>query len=177
MTGSALSRITVEQGDITRFDVDMIVNAANAALSGGGGVDGAIHEAAGEELLETCLALGSCKPGDAKVTPGFKLKARYVAHAVGPVWRGGEQGEAELLASCYRRSLELARAHGCHSIAFPAISTGAYRYPLLAAARVAVRTILADIGENDLPQRVTLVCFNEHTSRAYERALDEARAS
>jgi O-acetyl-ADP-ribose deacetylase len=175
MTDSALGRVAVELGDITRCDVDIIVNAANAALCGGGGVDGAIHEAAGDDLLEACLALGSCKPGEAKITPGFKLKARYIAHAVGPVWRGGEHGEAALLASCYRRSLELARDHNCETIAFPAISTGAYRYPLLSAARIAVRTVLKDLAENNLPKRVILICFDNHTRRAYERALNEAR--
>lgn len=175
MTGAPLHRVSVETGDITRFDVDMIVNAANSALSGGGGVDGAIHDAAGEELLEACLALGSCRPGDAKVTPGFKLKARFVAHAVGPVWRGGEHDERQQLASCYKRSLGLARDHNCESIAFPAISTGAYRFPLLSAARIAVQTVLSDLSDNEAPLRVTLVCYDAHTRRAYDRALEEAR--
>lgn len=175
MTRSAFDRIEIENGDITRCDVDMIVNAANSALCGGGGVDGAIHDAAGNELLEACLALGACNTGDAKVTPGFRLKARYVAHAVGPVWRGGDKNEAALLASCYRRSLELARIHDCASIAFPAISTGAYRYPLLAATRIAVRTVLEELQAHDLPVRALFVCYDNNTRRAYDRILSETR--
>jgi O-acetyl-ADP-ribose deacetylase (regulator of RNase III) len=172
-----LDRIAIEIGDITRFDVDMIVNAANSALCGGGGVDGAIHDAAGEELLDACLALGSCKPGDAKITPGFKLRAKFIAHAVGPVWRGGDRDEAALLASCYRRSLELAREHACETIAFPAISTGAYRFPLLKAARVAVGTVRDDLQEQELPARVSLVCYDDHTHRSYMRAFEEAQST
>ena len=157
-------------GDITELDVDAIVNAANASLLGGAGVDGAIHRAAGPELLEACRPLGGCKTGDAKTTPGFRLRARWVIHTVGPVWRGGDNGERELLASCYRRSLEEADAVGAKSIAFPAISTGLYRFPPEEAAAIAVRTVAT--AETDVEQ-VTFVAFNDDTVHAYERALEE----
>ncbi len=161
-------RISVHLGDITTLDVDAIVNAANSSLLGGGGVDGAIHSAAGPELLEACRALEGCETGDAKTTPGFALPARWVIHTVGPVWRGGENGEAALLAGCYRRSVEQAEAVGARSVAFPAISTGVYGYPKDQAARVAVDTLTsldADLDE------VILVAFDQATADQYERAL------
>lgn len=161
-------RISVHVGDITTLDVDAIVNAANSSLLGGGGVDGAIHRAAGPELLEACRALEGCETGDAKTTPGFALPARWVIHTVGPVWRGGENGEARLLAGCYRRSVEQAEAVGARSVAFPAISTGVYGYPKDQAARVAVDTLTsldADLDE------VILVAFDQATADQYERAL------
>src|SRR5947209_20091371 len=155
--------------DITRQDVDAIVNAANEALAGGGGVDGAIHRAAGaRELHDACASLGGCATGDAKATPGFALPARWIIHTVGPVWRGGDLGEAELLASCYRRSLEVADELGARSVAFPAISTGIYGYPREAAARIAVDTVLSAATEVEL---VKLVAFDERTCRLYERLL------
>ncbi len=146
--------------DITTLDVDAIVNAANSSLLGGGGVDGAIHRAAGPELLEACQNLHGCKTGQAKITPGFRLPARYVIHTVGPVWHGGKQGEAAALESCYRESLNLARNHGLKSVAFPGISTGIYGFPVPAAARIAVRTVKAVGAENPLPLEVTFCCFS-----------------
>jgi O-acetyl-ADP-ribose deacetylase (regulator of RNase III) len=157
------------QGDITQEDVDVVVNAANSSLMGGGGVDGAIHRAAGaQDLHRACAALGGCETGDAKLTPGFALRARWIAHTVGPVWRGGGFGEPELLASCYRRCLELADEVGARSVAYPAISTGAYGYPREAAARVAVTAL------RSTPTRVRLarlVAFDAATHRRYEELL------
>jgi O-acetyl-ADP-ribose deacetylase len=161
-------RISIQVGDITALDVDAIVNAANSTLLGGGGVDGAIHRAAGPDLLEACKALGGCETGDAKTTPGFGLPARWVIHTVGPVWRDGRHGEAELLASCYRRSLEEAEAVGARTVAFPAISTGVYGYPKEAAARVAIATLEA--ADADLDE-VILVAFDTTTAGIFERAL------
>lgn len=162
-------QICVVQGDIATEEVDVIVNAANTRLSGGGGVDGAIHAAAGAAALHAaCAALGGCAVGDAKLTPAFGLRARYIAHAVGPVWRGGTAGEAGLLASCYRRCLELAAEVGARSIAFPAISTGIYGYPAAPAARIAVDTIRAT--EVDLTL-VRLVAFEAKTAALYRAAL------
>jgi O-acetyl-ADP-ribose deacetylase (regulator of RNase III) len=160
-------RLQVYTGDITKLAVDAIVNAANTSLLGGGGVDGAIHRAAGPELLLECRALNGCKVGDAKLTKGYRLPARYVIHAVGPVWQGGGKGEAELLASCYRRSLELAAAKDCRTVAFPAISTGVYRYPKDKATNIAVGTVASFVGSNAVPATVTFCCFDRQTAELY----------
>ncbi|MBO0682383.1 MAG: O-acetyl-ADP-ribose deacetylase [Candidatus Dormibacteraeota bacterium] len=161
-------RIEATRGDLTREQVDAIVNAANSSLLGGGGVDGAIHRAAGPELLEACRPLGGCPAGEAKATPAFRLPARWVIHAVGPVWRGGSEGEPELLASCYRRSLAVADELGARSIAFPAISTGAYGYPAEEAARTAVETLRGTATQVEL---VRLVAFDQRTLELYQRFL------
>jgi len=159
------------QVDITTLAVDAIVNAANESLLGGGGVDGAIHRAAGPELLAHCRTLGGCATGDAKATPGFRLPARWIVHTVGPVWRGGTAGEADLLASCYRRSVEVATDLGARSLAFPAISTGVYGYPREAAADVAVTTLRSlDAAAPDLDD-VVLVAFDRETAALYEARL------
>ncbi len=164
-------RIRVHVGDITGLAVDAIVNAANTSLLGGGGVDGAIHRAAGPELLTECRTLNGCKVGDAKLTKGYRLPARYVIHTVGPVWQGGGKGEAELLASCYRRSLELAAAEDCRTVAFPAISTGVYRYPKDQATQIAVDTVSAFVGQNAVPETVIFCCFDQQTAELYQQAL------
>jgi O-acetyl-ADP-ribose deacetylase len=163
-------RVEAMQGDITTLEVDAIVNAANSALAGGGGVDGAIHYAAGPELDEACSRLGGCDTGDAKATPGFRLPARWVIHTVGPVWRGGAQGEPDALASCYRRSLEVADELGARSIAFPAISTGIYGYPAEEAAAVAVATLRGATTDVEV---VSLVAFDDRTLSLYRRLLED----
>lgn len=171
-----MANIEIIDGDITRLQVDAIVNAANESLRGGGGVDGAIHRAAGPELLDECITIGGCPTGEARVTGGYKLPARFVIHTVGPVWQGGGRGEAEKLASCYRESLRLAMANDCKSIAFPAISCGVYGYPLEQAAGTAVDTVkavLAHVEDHGL-QRVIFCCFGEATTAAYRRALENA---
>jgi len=164
-------RIRVHTGDITRLDVDAIVNAANSSLLGGGGADGAIHRAAGPELLVECRTLNGCSTGDAKLTKGYRLPARYVVHTVGPVWQGGGKGEAELLASCYRRSLEIAARRDCRTIAFPAISTGVYGYPKEQATQIAVATVNAFIDQNIVPETVIFCCFDEPMAQLYRQAL------
>lgn len=161
------------QADITGLEVEAIVNAANESLLGGGGVDGAIHRAAGPGLLEECRRLGGCRTGDAKLSSGHRLAARYVIHAVGPVWRGGGHGEAELLASCYRRCLEISAARGIGSVAFPSISTGIYGYPIEQAARVAVETVGACLGGGRARIDVTFCCFSAGDLAVYERLLRE----
>ncbi len=165
-------RISVIVADITTLDVDSIVNAANRSLLGGGGVDGAIHRAAGPELLAECRLLGGCETGDAKITGGYRLMARHVIHAVGPVWHGGGTGEADLLASCYRRALEIAAGNGLASIAFPSISTGVYGYPKDEAARVAVTAVAQHMRDAPMPVSVIFCCFDNAAAAFHRAALD-----
>lgn len=170
-------QIYVEFGDITTITSDVIVNAANGALSGGGGVDGAIHRAAGPQLLEECLTLGRCAPGDAVITSAYELPARHVVHCVGPVWYGGERNEDRLLASCHHRTLELAAEVGAHHVTFPAISCGAYRFPINRAATIAARTVANFMASQALPDKVTFVCFERKTFRAFNKAIEELHSS
>lgn len=168
-----MSKIEIIQGDITRQAVDAIVNAANCSLLGGGGVDGAIHRAAGPELLAECRTLHGCETGKAKITKGYRLPAKHVIHTPGPIWRGGTRGEPELLASCYRSCLELAAENGCKTVDFPSISTGVYSFPLDRAARIAIRTIGEVLAERPEIERVRMVCFDSRTKAAYDAALRE----
>jgi O-acetyl-ADP-ribose deacetylase len=165
-------RVSLLEGDITKVQVDAIVNAANTSLLGGGGVDGAIHRAAGPELLAECRSLGGCPAGEARITAGYGLSAKHVIHTVGPIWGGGDRGEPELLACCYRNSLALATKHELQNIAFPAISCGIYGYPIEEACRIAVRETLAYLDRNQLPESVTFVCFGCDIYDAYQAALD-----
>ena len=167
------SRIEITQGDITSQKVDAIVNAANTTLLGGGGVDGAIHRAAGPQLLEECRKLNGCATGDAKITAGYKLPARYVIHTVGPVWRDGKHNEDELLASCYRKSLALAEKNQLRTLAFPSISTGAYGFPIERACRIALREINDHLMESCQLEKVVVVCFDSKTYDHYSRALND----
>lgn len=165
--------IRVVQGDITKLEVDAIVNAANESLLGGGGVDGAIHRAAGSELLAECRQLNGCDTGDAKITKGYNLPAKWVIHTVGPVWQGGNYNEDELLASCYRRSLELAKEYEIKAVAFPAISTGVYRFPVERAANIAVNAISSFLASNDSINEVILVCFSPDSYNCYLEAVKQ----
>ena len=164
--------IEVLQGDITKLEVDTIVNAANRSLLGGGGVDGAIHRAAGRSLLNECRTLNGCKTGQAKITKGYNLPAKYVIHTVGPVWYGGKRNEHELLKSCYLSSLKIARENDVKTIAFPAISCGVYRFPIDEAVKIATSTVKEYLGKNDSIEKVIFVCFDSNTAEEYNKALN-----
>ena len=171
-----MERLSIVKGDIVKMKTDAIVNAANTSLLGGGGVDGAIHRAAGPELLAECETLNGCRTGEAKITKGYKLKAKYVIHTPGPIWRGGKWGEAELLANCYKNCLALAKENGVKTIAFPSISTGVYRFPVDQAAKIAVGEILNFLNQDDSIEQVTIVCFDDKTKEFYLDALAELQA-
>ena len=173
MSGPMKERVEIVQGDITKLRVDAIVNAANSSLLGGGGVDGAIHRAAGPELVQECRLLGGCKTGEAKITRGYMLPAKHVIHTVGPIWNGGGQGEPELLASCYRNSLQLAVKHSIKTIAFPAISCGIYGYPVEEAVEIALRETLAFLSRHDGIAKVVFACFEADVYQAYLDAFNQ----
>lgn len=177
MAAPAVERIEFLRGDITQVDADAIVNAANTSLLGGGGVDGAIHRAAGPQLLEECRTLGGCPTGSARITRGYRLPARHVIHAVGPVYRGGAAGEPELLAGCYRTALALAVEHGCASIAFPAISCGVYGYPMDQAARIAIHEVVAFLDAHRELTQVSFVLFDDRGLKIYQDVLNELAPS
>ena len=168
-------RIEIIQGDITKQAVDAIVNAANCSLLGGGGVDGAIHRAAGPQLLAECRTLNGCKTGEAKITKGYNLPAKFVIHTPGPVWHGGNKNEPALLASCYRSCLELASENGCKTVDFPSISTGVYHFPLEKASEIAIKSIAEYLFEHPEIERVRMVCFDERTKKYYEEALEKLK--
>jgi O-acetyl-ADP-ribose deacetylase len=166
-------RISIIEGDITEQKVDVIVNAANSSLLGGGGVDGAIHRAAGPKLLEECRMLNGCKTGEAKITKGYNLPARWVIHTVGPVWRGGNNHEDELLAQCYTNSLALATRHRLETVAFPSISTGVYGFPVERASRIALKAVASYLSTADFPKTIFVVCFSHNDYRTYSNSLKE----
>lgn len=168
-----MGEFKIEQGDITTYAVDAIVNAANTTLLGGGGVDGAIHQAAGPELLEECKTLGGCDTGKAKMTKGYRLPARYVLHTPGPIWHGGDNYEDALLKSCYEHCLKMGESENLKTLAFPSISTGVYGYPVKEAAKIAVKTICDFLKWTQVVEEVTMVCHDEHTLNAYQKALEE----
>ncbi len=168
-----MDRLSIVKGDIVRMKTDAIVNAANTSLLGGGGVDGAIHKAAGKDLLAECITLNGCKTGEAKITKGYKLNAKYVIHTPGPIWRGGGWGEADLLRNCYRNCLALAVENGLESISFPSISTGVYRFPKDLAAEIAIGEILGFLKENKTMTLVKLVCFDEDMLKLYKETFEK----
>jgi O-acetyl-ADP-ribose deacetylase len=171
-----MDNIHLLQTDITQLDVDAIVNAANTSLRGGGGVDGAIHRAAGAELLKACVALNGCPTGEAKITPGFRLKAQYIIHTPGPVWKGGQSGEKELLNNSYVNSLKLASENKCQSIAFPNICTGVYGFPKQEAASIAVKAVKTFLKQHSLPLEVYFVCFDQESYSIYEKLLHKVKS-
>jgi len=171
-----MDRLSIVKGDIVKMKTEAIVNAANTSLLGGGGVDNAIHRHAGEELLKECMTLGGCRTGEAKITKGYKLNAKYVIHTPGPMWRGGTKGESELLAQCYRSCFAVAVENGIKSIAFPSISTGVYRFPVEQAAEIAIKEITYFLKTNTTMEKVVIVCFDEATLKAYKAALKNITA-